>query len=118
MWINDLLSYANMNPGSVRKPGEAFVTLVDHTACVFWLFFLLTGFALFLLRNTDHGLARPFSVPWYPWLPIIFCCTSGFMFYSSTTYVGWRSCLPWDLFSLVSRSTGWLACSAAIAATP
>ena len=63
-----------------------FDTLLAGTAPVFWLFFLLTGLSLFTLREKDHGIHRPFSVPFYPFLPFIFCLMSAFMLYSSINY--------------------------------
>jgi amino acid transporter len=63
-----------------------FETLVAGTAPVFWIFFLLTGVALFVLRSKDPDRARPFSVPWYPLPPLVFCATCGYMLYSSLEY--------------------------------
>ena len=65
-----------------------FETLVAATAPVFWLFFLLTGLALFVLRVKDRDIERPFRLrfPHYPLVPIIFCLTSCYMLYSSLTY--------------------------------
>jgi amino acid transporter len=40
---------------------------------VFWSFFCLTGVSLILLRERDPLTPRPFRVPGYPVLPIIFC---------------------------------------------
>jgi APA family basic amino acid/polyamine antiporter len=72
------------------NPENAFDALVSHTAPVFWLFFLLTGFSLFILRDKNPGLPRPYSVPLYPLVPMIFCATCCFMLYRSTIYVGYR----------------------------
>jgi amino acid transporter len=66
--------------------GVGFDTLVSGTAPVFWLFFLLTGLSLFVLRAKDRELERPFSVPFYPVTPIVFCLTSVYMLHSSLTY--------------------------------
>jgi amino acid transporter len=63
-----------------------FDMLVRGTAPVFWLFFLLTGVSLFVLRFIDPDRERPFRVPLYPVIPIIFCLTSVYMLYSSLTY--------------------------------
>jgi amino acid transporter len=49
--------------------------MVDFTAPVFWLFFMLTGIALFVLRLRFPQVPRPFKVPMYPVLPIVFVCT-------------------------------------------
>jgi len=63
-----------------------FNTLVAGTAPVFWIFFLLTGLSLFILRWKDPDIERPFKTPLYPLVPLIFCATSGYMLYSSLTY--------------------------------
>lgn len=63
-----------------------FETLVAGTAPVFWLFFLLTGVSLFVLRLKDPGIDRPFKTPLYPVVPLIFCGTCGYMLYSSLAY--------------------------------
>ena len=41
------------------KPDDAFEILVSHSAPVFWVFFLLTGMSLFILRDKDRGIERP-----------------------------------------------------------
>jgi APA family basic amino acid/polyamine antiporter len=60
---------------------------VEFTAPVFWLFFLLAGIALFVLRHRDPATPRPFRVPLYPVLPIVFCATCAYMLWSSLSYV-------------------------------
>jgi len=64
-----------------------FVSLVIFTAPCFWLFLLLVGISLFLLRWRDADRERPFRVPAYPLVPAIFCLGSLFMFYSTTRYM-------------------------------
>jgi basic amino acid/polyamine antiporter, APA family len=56
-----------------------FERLIGGTAPVFWLFFLATGVALFVLRWKDHGIERPFQTPAYPLTPIIYCGFCGLM---------------------------------------
>lgn len=63
-----------------------FETLVAGTAPVFWLFFLLTGVSLFVLRRRHPERQRPFSVPWFPLPPVVFCLTCAYMLYSSLDY--------------------------------
>ena len=63
-----------------------FETLVAGTAPVFWTFFLLSGLAYFVLRVRHPGRQRPFSVPWFPLPPIVFCLTCVYMLYSSLEY--------------------------------
>jgi amino acid transporter len=70
-----------------------FDTLVAGTAPVFWAFFLLTGISVFVLRNKDRGIQRPFTAPLYPVVPLIFCLMCGYMLYSSIDYAGWLSLL-------------------------
>jgi APA family basic amino acid/polyamine antiporter len=65
---------------------QGFETMVDYTAPVFWLFFLLTGIALFVLRWREPELERPFRVPLYPFLPLAFCASSAWLLYSSLAY--------------------------------
>jgi basic amino acid/polyamine antiporter, APA family len=65
-----------------------FDTLLSCTAPVFWAFFLLTGVSLFVLRVKDRTLPRPFKVPLYPVLPLIFVSTCIFMLYSAVDYAG------------------------------
>jgi basic amino acid/polyamine antiporter, APA family len=67
--------------------GGGFKTMVEYTAPVFWFFFLLVGVGLFVLRFRDPRIVRPFSVPLYPVLPLLFCAASAYMLYSSLTYV-------------------------------
>lgn len=67
--------------------GSGFRSMVEFTAPVFWLFFLLTGLALFVLRSREPEVERPFRVPLYPVLPVVFCATCAYMLWSSLSYV-------------------------------
>jgi APA family basic amino acid/polyamine antiporter len=67
---------------------EGFQTMVEYTAPVFWLFLLLTGLSLILLRMREPEVTRPFRVPLYPLTPLLFCATSAYLFYSSLAYTG------------------------------
>lgn len=64
-----------------------FSTMVEYTAPVFWLFFLLSGISLFVLRVREPDVERPFRVPLFPVLPLIFCGACGYMLWSSLSYV-------------------------------
>jgi amino acid transporter len=80
--------------GAVSWQGHGgFDTLLKCTAPVFWLFFLLTGVSLFVLRAKDRGIERPFTVPLYPVLPLVFCATCAYMLYSAIDYAGALSLL-------------------------
>jgi basic amino acid/polyamine antiporter, APA family len=67
---------------------DGFRMAVEYTAPVFWLFFLLVGVSLFVLRRRDPDRPRPFRVPLYPVLPLLFCATSAYLLYSSLAYTG------------------------------
>jgi basic amino acid/polyamine antiporter, APA family len=67
---------------------RGFETLVEYTAPVFWLFFLLAGISLFVLRKKDSARLRPFRVPLYPLTPLLFCAACTYMLWSSLAYTG------------------------------
>jgi amino acid transporter len=67
--------------------GGGFRAMVEFTAPVFWLFFLLAGLSLFILRRRDPNVERTFTVPLYPLLPAIFVAVCAFMLWSSLSYV-------------------------------
>jgi len=67
---------------------EGVKTMVEYLSPVFWLFFLLTGFSLIVLRYREPDAERPFRVPLYPITPVIFCLSSAYVLYSSLAYTG------------------------------
>lgn len=67
---------------------DGFRMVVEYTAPIFWLFMLLIGLSLFILRVKEPDAERPFRVPFYPLLPILFCATSAFLLYSSLAFTG------------------------------
>src|SRR5690606_37301068 len=67
--------------------GSGFKAIVEFTAPVFWLFFLLAGLSLFVLRHKEPHIERPFKVPLYPVLPLIFNGTCLYMLWASLSYV-------------------------------
>jgi basic amino acid/polyamine antiporter, APA family len=66
---------------------EGFATLVDYTAPVYWIFLFGSGLAVIVLRRKLPDHERPFKVPFYPVLPIIFALSSFAMLISSLNYV-------------------------------
>jgi APA family basic amino acid/polyamine antiporter len=74
-----LVAFAARQPSGVRA-------MVDFTAPVFWFFFLLTGIALFVLRYKYAHVERPFSVPLYPLLPLVFIATCAFLLWNSLAH--------------------------------
>ncbi|MGC3987789.1 MAG: amino acid permease [Pseudorhodoferax sp.] len=83
--IQCVLALVLIGLGVAFKGG--FQAMVEYTAPVFWLFFLLVGIALFRLRAIDGARERPFRVPLYPVLPALFCASSAYMLWSSLGYV-------------------------------
>ncbi len=65
-----------------------FDTLFAASAPIFWLFFLSTGIAYFVLRIIDRDRPRPFSAPYFPLCPLLFCGMCGFGLYSAVNYAG------------------------------
>jgi amino acid transporter len=85
--LADGLARIDINvPGSFTRRASGFDDVVAATAPVFWLFFLLTGYSLIVLRGRDRAAERPFRVPLYPLTPLLFCAASAFMLYHSTRY--------------------------------
>jgi len=67
---------------------QGFETVVEFTAPVFWCFIMLVGVALLKLRQTDPETPRPFKVPFFPVLPMVFIAATGWMLWSSLVYTG------------------------------
>lgn len=65
---------------------DGFAVMVEFTAPVFWVFLFLVGLSLFVLRWRSPQMVRPFSVPFYPLTPLLFCITCAYLAYSSVTY--------------------------------
>jgi amino acid transporter len=61
--------------------------MIDYTSPVFWLFLFGSGFAVIVLRHRRPDLHRPFRVPLYPVLPLVFCASCLFVLWSSVEYV-------------------------------
>lgn len=86
LWLQAGIAVALVAFGSVTRDG--FATMVEFTAPAFWLFLLLTGLSLFVLRWREPDAPRPFRVPFYPVTPAIFCATSAFMLHASIMHTG------------------------------
>lgn len=67
---------------------KGFETMVDYTAPIFWFFFLLSTLSLIILRIQEPTRLRPFRVPFYPIVPLLFCAICGYLLYSSLVYTG------------------------------
>lgn len=84
-WCYQLLAIAPPNWDSFS---DGFEMLVAGTSPVFWLFFLLTGASVFILRDSEPARGRHYSMPWYPWPAILFCTMCEYMLWSSVNYAG------------------------------
>ncbi|MGK7907396.1 MAG: APC family permease [Synechococcus sp.] len=85
--VQGLLALLLVLLGTLTRTG--FETTVEFTAPVFWFFLFLTGLSLFVLRWRDPELPRPFRVPLYPLVPLLFCLTNAYMLQASLAYTGW-----------------------------
>ena len=66
---------------------QGFATLVDYTAPVYWAYLTASGLAVIRLRQAQPNHPRPFKVPFYPFLPLLFAASSAAMLWSSLNYV-------------------------------
>jgi basic amino acid/polyamine antiporter, APA family len=102
-----LIALALIGFGAMQKDG--FSAMVEFTAPVFWFFFLLTGIGLFVLRFREPNVVRPFKVPLYPILPIVFVVTCGYLFYSSVTYAQSQQAVHITFWVMGLGAIAWLA---------
>ena len=49
-----------------------FDMLTDTLIFVSWFFYAANAFAVIVLRRREPQTPRPFRVPWYPWVPVVF----------------------------------------------
>jgi basic amino acid/polyamine antiporter, APA family len=93
---------------SLGTNGNAFERLVVFSAPLHWFFFLLVAISLFILRRKRGPAHVGFKVPWYPWLPIIFCLSTLFMLYASINYA-WQQQHPEIWWIIIIMVLGVLA---------
>lgn len=92
--------------GAIEKDG--FARMVEFTSPVFWFFFLLTGVAVLVLRFRHPEVPRPFKVPLYPILPIVFITTCAYLFYSSVTYAQSKNAVRIALYVMAAGLVAWI----------
>jgi len=85
--IDSLLTSAGF-PAATWAGHGGFDTLLRCSAPVFWTFFLLSALSLIVLRTREPERRRPFRVPLYPLLPLLFAGTCAYMLYSAVDYAG------------------------------
>lgn len=84
---------------------NGFESMVKFTTPVFWIFLLLVGIGVFVLRVREADLLRPYRVPGGSVAPVLFCLYSSYMIYTSLTYA-WEKRSPEMLWSLVALGVG------------
>lgn len=80
-------SFALLLVGFGTYTRGGFETMVDYLSPVYWLFLTLSAVAVIVLRRRFPQVARPFRVPWYPLLPLLFAVSSAYVLYSSLIFV-------------------------------
>ena len=89
--------------GAFARSG--FEAMVAYTAPVFWLILFGTGAALLVLRRREPAVDRPFRVPLYPVVPLLFCGIAAYMLYSSVAYAsGVTRYLPGAIWPTVTQA--------------
>lgn len=84
--MSEMANYCGMNLAPDFHTHGDIYKLVACTAPVFWIFFLLTGCSLFILRWREPNRERPYRVPLYPILPAVFVASCAFMLWKSASY--------------------------------
>ena len=84
--LQGLIALLLVGFGALARSG--FEAMVAYTAPVFWLILFGTGAAVMVLRRRDPDTERPFRVPLYPVVPLLFCGVAAYMLYSSVAYAG------------------------------
>lgn len=84
------------------QEADGFAAMVEFTAPVFWSFLFLVGVALIWMRRKDPQAHRPFRVPLYPLLPLIFAAACLWLAYSSLTYAISRKAIDVSLWLVAS----------------
>lgn len=76
-------SLLNLPPPDYKRLGGGFGVLVSAASAIFYVFLLLTGLAVIVLRIRDPHRARPFKIPLYPLPPVIFTLVVAWMLWSA-----------------------------------
>jgi amino acid transporter len=100
LWMQASISAALVLLGTQEADG--FSSMVEFTAPVFWGFLFLVGLSVIWLRQKDSQTDRPFKVPLYPLLPLVFCAACAWLTYSSITYAISQKAIHVSLWLIVS----------------
>jgi amino acid transporter len=97
--VQGIISLALVGFGAMQSDG--FEAMVEFTAPVFWIFLLLVGLGLFILRYKDDTV-RPFKVPLYPITPLIFCASCAYLAYSSIMYAHSKGAVAISMYVMIA----------------
>ena len=100
------------------QEGDGFSAMVEFTAPVFWGFLFLVGVGLMWLRQTDPQADRPFKVPLYPLLPLVFCAACAWLTYSSISYAISQNAIHVSGWLIATGVFAWLLGRAEVNAAP
>lgn len=104
--VTSAIAIALVLLATANKSGVAF--MVDYTASVFWFFILLTAVALFVLRFKYPHVPRPFKVPLYPILPMVFIGTCIFLLYRSLSWALQNQAIAASLYVMGAGFIAWV----------
>jgi APA family basic amino acid/polyamine antiporter len=85
-----------------------FDTLTDTLIFVSWFFYVANAWAVIVLRRREPDAPRPFRVPGYPWVPIVFV-TFGAVYLVLTLYndvAAYRSAIAAGQPALLNSALG------------
>ncbi|MCX7679968.1 MAG: amino acid permease [Spirochaetes bacterium] len=85
--VQGLISIALILIANKIDRNTGFETMVAYTTPVFWFFFFLAGVSIFILRHWDIAAVRPFKVPLYPIIPILFVAIGMYMLNNGFDYI-------------------------------
>jgi amino acid transporter len=84
IWLQAAVALGLVWLGATSRDG--FEALVAYSAPFYWGFMLATGLAVIVLRVRRPHADRPFRVPLYPVLPVVFCVAAFAMTISGVNY--------------------------------
>ncbi|HXE30946.1 MAG TPA: amino acid permease [Terriglobales bacterium] len=58
---------------SLLAASGSYESLFTDVIFTGWIFYGLSAAAVIVLRRRQPERERPFAVPWYPWVPLLFC---------------------------------------------
>lgn len=86
LWVQGAISLVLVGFGAATRSG--FEAMVAYTAPVFWLVLFFTGASVVVLRRREPEAERPYRVPLYPVLPLLFCAAAAYMAWSAVRNAG------------------------------